>query len=193
MTGIMFILLLFVFGCVFASPTCTDEEANKCMSDGGNFDFLHLEETFPKDEAHLTEFCSNAFSLLDCAIGFIDRCPNTKYADYLEGMKGQKAVFKKLCDTSNSFRAEYLENVACLNNKISTVAEKCAEEMNIFADGFKCSIGVRNYKDCIEDAVKECGEKTVEIFRTLYHPRQSINTTLCEQILKNLRDMGIIS
>ncbi|XP_054715737.1 uncharacterized protein LOC129225194 [Uloborus diversus] len=184
----MFILLFTVFGCAFAT-TCTDEEANKCITNDGDFDFLHLEETFPHDEDHLTKFCSKAFSLLDCALAFVDRCPSSRYANYLEGMKGHKAVFKKLCDTSNSFRAEYLEHVSCVNDKILAAKEGCLDHMDMFVEGFQCSTAVNNYKTCIEDAVKGCGDKAAEVFRTLYHPRISINVSFCEQILKNLEDM----
>ncbi|XP_054715355.1 uncharacterized protein LOC129224833 [Uloborus diversus] len=193
MARIMFILLLSVLGCVLASPTCTIEEVNKCLSDNEDFKFMVLGETYPEDDEHLTKFCLKALPQLDCAIDFIERCPNSEISNYLEGLKDQKAALEKLCDTSLSFRAEYLEHAACMNNKVSAVKGKCADYMNMFANNFKCSTGVHNYQVCIEDSVEECGEKAAEIFRTLYEPKMDINTIFCEGVIKYLKEKGIIS
>ncbi|XP_054715232.1 uncharacterized protein LOC129224708 [Uloborus diversus] len=194
MTRIMFIVLLAVFGCVFASPLCTNEEANKCIPEGGSFDFVYIGQPFA-DEDQLTEMCHKVPQQLQCGIDFINRCPNTPYVHFKSGLISHKNIYAALCDRSNQFRAKYLKHISCINEKIVKMDKKCMEHINFYMNNFKCTTAISNYKTCVEEVVQnECGEQAVEeVFRTLYSARTDINLVLCKQTYKQLKDFGLVS
>ncbi|XP_054715665.1 uncharacterized protein LOC129225130 [Uloborus diversus] len=188
----MFLILCLAFGFATASPTCTDEEGLKCIP-GGEGDSHWLDDNWPNDEAKLDEVCKEILKELDCEADFGERCPETIFGLYLEGIKRHKGLYKKLCDKSNTLRAEYLKHVSCVNEKILNLGDQCQNHMDLFQPDFTCSSGYHGYKTCVKDIIRDgCGDDGAKIFDTLYAPRQPIYEVICQKLCNILKDLGLI-
>ncbi|XP_054715738.1 uncharacterized protein LOC129225195 [Uloborus diversus] len=180
------LLVLTFFGLaasVFAEPSCSDTEANKCNKLAPSGIEYDLNKSWPETAKGLDFLCPGFLKMIQCTIDFSARCPNTLTAAFIDSNREYQRIYSKICSESDPARQKFLETVPCLNKEVGIITKGC--EKTITDLGY-CELQDAIGK-CIKDEVaKKCGKEAYRMFSNLYKPREAQFEVFCRV---NSKDM----
>ncbi|XP_054715739.1 uncharacterized protein LOC129225196 [Uloborus diversus] len=176
MNSLLILTLCGLAASVFADPSCSDSEANKCdklAPSDVKYDFT---TSWPETAEQLDYVCPGFLKMIQCTIDFSARCPNTLTAYLIDSNREYQRVYSKICSESDPARQNFLETVPCLNKEVETITKSC--EATITGLEY-CELQAAVSK-CIKDEVaKKCGKEAYHVFSNLIKPREAIFEAFC--------------
>ena len=159
----MKLILAFLFSgvaCSLASPTCTEEELQKCYK----YDPRSSSKLFVETDEDLEKYCKS----LGCQLEYRDRCGNRDLIDMPELFNQMKIVYDGLCKRDNPLRQRFLDNAVCLN-RVTNIADNCRSSNGIDTDHEEYCKEIKKSLECAYDMVEErCGKEGRDVYAHIY-------------------------